>query len=213
MAQGAVAARRPTVVRHTIAAALLAVGTMTGALSSCGKPAPEPTATSASSAPAPTATEPSPTPTASPSPTPPAKPAGWTSNDDAGALAAAQYFMDLYNYVIATGDLTEWKALAAPDCGFCSSVATTTGDVYGAGGHIEGGAITVSEPAVVGRDEAFAITTVEMRYSTDAVRDVAADGAAISSTPAESAWVAADLYFTGSGWQLYGVDSREDSVR
>ena len=43
--------------------------------------------------------------------------------DEAGALAAAQYFMgDLYWYMYATGDSTEWAALADDGCIFCSNV-------------------------------------------------------------------------------------------
>lgn len=42
-----------------------------------------------------------------------------------GALAFGEYFMQLYPYVIATGDTTEWRALSHPECIFCADTATT----------------------------------------------------------------------------------------
>lgn len=36
-----------------------------------------------------------------------------------GAAAAASYFMELYPYVLATGDLAEWDAISADTCDFC----------------------------------------------------------------------------------------------
>ena len=40
----------------------------------------------------------------------------------AGAEALAVYFLNLYPYVYATNDLTEWKVLSHPECVFCKSV-------------------------------------------------------------------------------------------
>ncbi len=41
-----------------------------------------------------------------------------------GAAAAATYFMSLYPYVLATGDLAAWDAMSAPDCDFCNNTRT-----------------------------------------------------------------------------------------
>jgi len=39
-----------------------------------------------------------------------------------GAAAAAGYFMSLYAYANATGELSEWDAMSAPGCTFCAGV-------------------------------------------------------------------------------------------
>jgi len=52
----------------------------------------------------------------------PVPPEAMARDDVAGAEAAAQYFLELYPYVHATGDLTEWDAMSAPGCQFCKSV-------------------------------------------------------------------------------------------
>src|SRR5690554_3704314 len=49
----------------------------------------------------------------------PAPPDAMRRDDVAGAEAAAQYFLQLYPYVYATGDLSEWEAMSDPECVFC----------------------------------------------------------------------------------------------
>ena len=109
--------------------ALVAVGCVAGlgaGVAGCsGDPGPTTT-------PTPTVTvtvteEPSPSPTPTPTPTPdasvkPERPAAMDVADSAGAEAAAVYFLQLYPYVYATNDLTEWRELSHAECIFCASV-------------------------------------------------------------------------------------------
>src|SRR5450756_2482983 len=111
----------PTTSRRALvgaAAMALVVGVVAGC--SGGNAKPGPSATAASSAP--TA---SPSPTASPTPdasVKPVRPAAMDQVNAAGAEAVAAYFLNLYPYVYATNDLTEWKALSHAECVFCKSV-------------------------------------------------------------------------------------------
>ena len=50
------------------------------------------------------------------------------------AIAAAQYFITLYPYVYATGDLTDFRAMSAATCKFCESVIANTTSMHTAGG-------------------------------------------------------------------------------
>jgi len=59
-----------------------------------------------------------------------------------GAAAAAGYFMSLYAYVLATGDLTEWDAMSGAACDFCANTRTQVDALHGAGSRSLGG-ITV----------------------------------------------------------------------
>ena len=61
----------------------------------------------------------------------------------AGAEAVAVYFLQLYPYVYATGDLTEWRALSHPECIFCASVITNVEEQVAAGNRSIGGLIQV----------------------------------------------------------------------
>uniref|UniRef100_UPI0028E56CF7 DUF6318 family protein n=1 Tax=Actinomyces dentalis TaxID=272548 RepID=UPI0028E56CF7 len=49
----------------------------------------------------------------------PQRPAEADQHDLTGAIAAAQYFITLYPYVYATGDLTAFRAMSDATCKFC----------------------------------------------------------------------------------------------
>lgn len=87
------------------------------------------------------------TPTPSPTPTPvqpPAPPAAMATNDEAGAVAAAQYFMtDLYDYMFESGDVEQWSALADDGCNFCNSMLDVVEEMNAAR------STETSEPTVV----------------------------------------------------------------
>lgn len=214
MAQGAAAGGRHSgTVAARWRARSLAAGTvvaiMIGAVGcSEDSPAPTPTTTSSSSSPTPTETSASP----APSPTPPPKPEAWTRNDDTGALAAAQYFMDLYAYANATGDLADWKAAGTPDCEFCSGTASDIESIYSQGGHIRGAVFSLTDPQVVGHSETLDVRTVQVMYKADAGDAVDSSGAVIRTYQAESGYLLLDLGFTGAGWLLAGAHAKSEPV-
>ena len=51
-----------------------------------------------------------------------------------GAVAAAQYFITLYPYVYATGDLTAFRTMSDATCKFCDSVITSATNMHTSGG-------------------------------------------------------------------------------
>ncbi|WP_448630413.1 DUF6318 family protein [Cellulomonas soli] len=70
-------------------------------------------------------------PSSSPSPSATAAAPQWTAAMDEvsvnGARGVAQYFLDLYPYVLTTGDTTEWDRLSHPECVYCADVRDTFG--------------------------------------------------------------------------------------
>lgn len=54
-----------------------------------------------------------------------------------GAAAAAEYFLNLYPYVYATGDLDAWQNMSDDDCEFCNSVINNATELHDAGGWID----------------------------------------------------------------------------
>jgi hypothetical protein len=110
--------RRGTTTQRAVSV-LVAVGFtagLTGGLAGCTSD-PEP-----SHLPTPTeAVTPSPTPTPDAS-VQPEWPEAASQVGTAGAEAFAVYFLQVYAYVYATNDLTEWRELSHPECIFCDSV-------------------------------------------------------------------------------------------
>lgn len=121
-------------------------------------------------------------PTASPSPTPaptsdasvpPERPSGMTTRGPDGAAATASYFMKLYAYVLATGDLAEWDAISAETCDFCAKTRSEVQRLQTAG-HRSVGEVTVLSAAgrdLGGNDWFSADLTVRIHPSVDVDAD------------------------------------------
>lgn len=77
---------------------------------------------------------------------PPARPPAMDNPDEAGAIAAAEYFLRLTVYAAATGDTAELEAMSGEGCEFCSSYISSVKDLHGRGGWASLPEVTLSEP-------------------------------------------------------------------
>lgn len=155
-------------LRTAAAGAVVAV-CLVGGLAGCtGSPADPPTTT-----PHPTSAAPSPSPTPTPTPdaaTPPERPD--MSNVDAEtAEAVAVYFLELFPYAAATGDLKDWTALSHPECEFCIEVRDEIEAIFAAGHHSEGGLLHVLEAQTTEVSDAWWLVTVRLRQEPSTTRD------------------------------------------
>ncbi|WP_269471413.1 DUF6318 family protein [Actinomyces howellii] len=64
----------------------------------------------------------------------PSRPVGMDEQSPAGAAATASYFLNLFPYAFATGDLTTWKEMSEDDCIFCNSVIDDVDALHNSGG-------------------------------------------------------------------------------
>lgn len=111
----------------------------------------------------PSATEPA-SPAPGPTPWPePTRPAAMERDDIEGAKAAAEYFLALYPYVFATGDLDEWDAMSHPECRFCASVKSRAVELHEAGGFGLGGEILIRDIRALPPDDEYAHFRVGVR--------------------------------------------------
>ncbi|WP_413452174.1 DUF6318 family protein [Georgenia phoenicis] len=133
-----------------------------------------PTSTTSASTPAP-ALEPTPWPE-------PTRPAAMERDDIEGAKAAAEYFLALYPYVYATGDLEEWEEMSHPECEFCRSTSDDVTEVFAEGGRGTGGAFTVDEVFASPPDDEFEHFRVELVGAEEPSRLLSDDGTVASST-------------------------------
>lgn len=135
---------------------------------------------------------------------PPAKPASWGIMGSSAGMDAATYFIDLFNYALASGDTSEWRALTDPACEFCTRLADHIEGAYADGGHIEGGQVSVSKATLVVSDHG--IYEIQHTYSQAAARLLNADGTERSTTDANSGYVIFAVISTGPvadpGWRL-----------
>ena len=155
----------------------------------------------------PTTTHPTTTVAPSPTPTPiarPERPDAMNTADEAGAIATAEYFMELYTYARQTGDLTEWNALSADDCSFCNSVTAMITKAVGVGNRVNGSLIVVhdstSTEVIKGQKFSAKLRLTEgMSTETDSLGNVVATGSSTDS----------DLLFAlewNGAWVVRAVD-------
>ena len=64
----------------------------------------------------------------------PARIDGMDESSPGGAAAAATYFLSLYPYIYATGDLTAWDEMSGEDCVYCASVRDNVVAIHADGG-------------------------------------------------------------------------------
>ena len=126
--------------------AMVTVLALVGACTPDGEPTNPSTSTSSTivtSTADPSTAEPTtePTPTEYPSPQ---RPAAMDEDSVDGAIAAVTYFLDLYGYVYATGDLEPWRAMSHADCRFCESVSERAEGLFADGGYVEGDVLTIN---------------------------------------------------------------------
>jgi hypothetical protein len=130
--------------------------------------------------------------------------------DKIGAEAAARHFLALYPYVLATGDFTEWDAMAWESCTFCSSIKTRTLADFKAGAVNDGGGLTLYD-FDVGYDDLLKGYPVQVRYTQAPATLTSADGR-IEHTPGETGQMQLDLAPTTSGWKVLEVASAKGNT-
>lgn len=163
---------------------------------------PEPVGSEAPPTPSPTATA-APESEEPPEPvTAPERPPEMDQADEAGAIAAAKYVLRVAHYTVATGDLGEWDRLATSDCGFCANIRQSVLDVYGAGGHLEGGEFTLEQGSVVASDKSMSIFAVEVPFESAAVVEYDRAGALVTTEAAGSGIFTLEVMPAAGGWRL-----------
>ncbi len=174
--------------------------------------------------PATASTSPAPKPSASPSPSPtlsqPAAPAGGPDQDatrppsrpDAlegpgtkeNAAAVAKYFILLFPYAVATGDLTGWSTLSGTECGYCTEAQKIVEDIHRAGNHATGGALDISGSETYINDDGTLVVILGLTQHPSQTVDPA--GALVEDFPATNHYrPLIALSFDRGAWTVTGV--------
>lgn len=200
---------------RTSAVLMLALATL--ALTACTDASPPPDGTKPTAV-ATASPMPSPTPSQAapaPSPTraadeqdvtvPPERPAALGGpGTEENAKAVGRYFLSLFPYVVATGDLTAWDALSGQSCTYCSSVREFVTEIHDAGHHGEGGAFELGFTS--GFDVGGGDFVVGIEYIETPSQTVAADGTVVEDFPETLSYKANfSLTWTGTTWVVNGV--------
>ena len=196
----------PTTSRRALVGAA-AVALVVGVVAGCsgGNAKPGPSATAAPSAPTASAS-----PTASPTPdasVKPVRPAAMDQVNPAGAEAVAVYFLNLYPYVYASNDLTEWKALSHAECVFCASVTDHVKKQVAEGHRSTGGLVSIE--SVSGVEVSPGFFSVRVAATQAPSSEYAPDGSVADTSPGSDSQLTLVVLRSGSSWQVRAVQVDE----
>jgi len=194
------------VVRPAVVLALGVVGGLGGSLVLAGctgeEPvAPEPSTSSVETEPAETA-EPSPTETGPPAPE---RPAAMERDDAEGAAAAAVYFIELYDYVMTTGDTAEWEAMSHDRCEFCAEAVQQAETIKARADVFAGGAIDAALAEVFLRDEATGIFPLDVHVEQDPISIEDSSGASLYTSEAISKLYRVEMGLQQGKWVVVEI--------
>jgi hypothetical protein len=155
----------------------------------------------------PTTTAPTPSPTATwpPRIALPTPPPEMARDDEAGAVAAATYFItELYPYAVANHDVARFKEVSHSDCQFCASTASTIAS------ELDAGRVTHPGSAVVKASTAKPMSTlayeIDLSIHQDADTLWTVNGDLISQSSPRNMELAVFVVWRVDGWNLRGVD-------
>lgn len=181
----------------------MAVATLLAVAGCTGDSEDPPTTTPPTSPAASPSETPSPTPTPDAA-TPPERP-DMSAIDAATAEAVATYFVMLFPYVFATGDLSEWDALSHLECIYCASVRSGVEEFRAAAHHSEGGLVTVAE-ATSTETAAGQVWMVTFTMTEQPSVTVDADNTVIEAFPDTKTYDSAVVVvYQGGRWQVREV--------
>lgn len=184
-------------VAMRLAGVAVAVGL---ALSACTGTTPDPDGTGS----------PSGEPTASASPTPsvpakPERPAAMERDDAEGAAAAAEYFIELYPYVMATGDTEEFEAMSHMACGFCEDALEQAERIRSRNDTWTGGKIRSALLETYKRDELTGIYPLDFEVEQAAAQIIDSEGAAVFKGDDESATYRVEMGRKADAWVVVEI--------
>ncbi|MDM7831274.1 DUF6318 family protein [Cellulomonas edaphi] len=121
-----------------------------------------------------------------------------------GSVAVGSYFMQLFPYASATGDLDLWNSLSDEACEFCASTRAGVKANGDAGLHDVGGALRVLRSASreVVKDQTY---SVRLDVEQSASRSVDAGGVTVKSYPGPKSLRVTLVINWDGGWLIRGV--------
>lgn len=175
--------------------AVLALGACTG-----GEPG-DPRTFPPYTAPASPSETPSPTPTPDAA-TPPERP-DMSAVDAETAEAVAVYFLQLFPYVYATGDLSDWDLLSHSECIYCADTRASVEAMMSEGNHSTGGlSALLGTTTTQVSDRMWAVRTTLLQ---DPSQTVSQTGEVVEDFPEQVRYDFEVIVTRESSWLIRGV--------
>jgi len=133
----------------------------------------------------------------------PQKPENMDEDSSEGAIATATYFVQLYPYVYATGDLEQWRSMSRQDCLFCNSVITNVKELHESGGWRDPWVHTITQTGYSDPGPGSEYSRVDVLFDQEAV--YAYDGTGASpevNEPQTNTLLILAMKYEGTQWVI-----------
>jgi len=132
--------------------------------------------------------------------------------DDAeGAAAAAEYFIELYPYVMATGDTEEFEAMSHRACGFCEQALKDANRIQSRGQVFQGGATEAKLLDLYLQDDLTGIYPLDVEVRQQASETLDANGSVVSSAKALTSEHRVEVGRKNDRWLVVAIAPRPES--
>jgi hypothetical protein len=126
----------------------------------------------------------------------------------AGASAFTRLYLGLINDAYRTGASEPLRRYAAPGCASCTSIAAAVDDIYGRGGHAEGGRLSIERIAATGISPTSRPTVV-VDIAVSPFRQIDGSGRVVEQVAARRTVLLVDLEWFNEAWRIKGIRDQE----
>lgn len=135
----------------------------------------------------------------------PQRPAAMDREDAKGAAAAAEYFIELYPYIMATGDTAEFEAMSHEACRACSDALRQADEIAKNDDSYVNGGVAVETREVYEQDALTGIFPVDVHAETQAAKIITSSGDEVFSEPAQSVDRRVEVAIRDGKWVVAGI--------
>lgn len=139
----------------------------------------------------------------------PERPEAMDHDDLDGAEAAGIFFVELFYYAMATGDLELWDAMSGETCGFCTATRDNVADVYDNRGRFETSPPLVEEVSSHISTDERGEYLVEIHTTAQPVRELDASDSLVSEAAGTQVLTHVLLSSSGTEWIVDVLQSQE----
>lgn len=127
--------------------------------------------------------------------------------DALAAIAAAQHFLDAYNFALATGVTDTLVQMSSSGCQNCATLQSSIAEIYSSGGWQTGGAIAYEGATVSENNPSPGFFIVQFATDEGEAREYEGGGSEVRSLPASQALTQITVSRMDRQWRVVAISS------
>jgi pilus assembly protein TadC len=130
--------------------------------------------------------------------------------DAEGAAAAAEYFIELYPYVMATGDTEEFEAMSHRACGFCEQALRDADRIQARDQTFQGGRTEVDVLNKYLRDDLTGVYPLDVEVRQAASKTLDSAGSVVAAARSQTSEHRVEVGRKNDRWVVVAIAPRPE---